>query len=78
MGERVRPLNLWSSVTPRMLLMWDRGLDSYAMVEATVSKGCEYLGRILCNVKFLNKIQLDDGSYVRKNLPSLQIKEKRI
>jgi hypothetical protein len=78
MGERVRALKLWSSVTPGMLLMWDRGLHSYAMVEATVSKGCEYLGRIPCNVKFLNEIQLDDGSYVRKDLPIRQIKEKRI
>jgi hypothetical protein len=77
-GERVRALKLWSSVTPGMLLMWDRGLHSYAMVETTVSKGCEYLGRIPCNVKFLNEIQLDDGSYVRKDLPIRQIKEKRI
>ena len=64
MGERVRALKLLRSVTPGMLLMWDRGLHSYAMVEATVSKGCEYLGRIPCNVKFLNETQLDDGSYV--------------
>jgi hypothetical protein len=78
MGERVRALKLWSSVTPGMLLMWDRGLYSYAMVETTVSKGCEYLGLIPCNVKFLNKIQLDYGSYVRKDLPIRQIKEKRI
>ena len=33
--------------------MWDRGLDSYAMVQATVAKGCDYLGRIPANVKFL-------------------------
>ena len=37
MGERVRPLKLWNSVTPGMLLMWDRGLHSYGMVEATIS-----------------------------------------
>jgi len=77
-GERVRALKLWSSVMPGMLLMWDRGLPSYAMVEATVSKGCEYLGLIPSNVKFLNETQLDDGSYVRKDLPIRQIKEKRI
>ena len=78
MGERVRALKLLRSVTPGMLLMWDRGKHSYAMVETTVSKGCEYLGRIPGNVKFLNEIQLDDGSYVRKDLPIRQIKEKRI
>ena len=77
-GERVRALKLLRSVTPGMLLMWDRGLHSYAMVEATFSKGCEYLGRIPSNVKFLNETQLDDGLYVRKDLPIRQIKEKRI
>jgi len=77
-GERVRALKLWRSVMPGMLLMWDRGLHSYAMVEATVSKGCEYLRLIPSNVKFLNETQLDDGSYVRKDLPIRQIKEKRI
>jgi hypothetical protein len=44
--------------------MWDRGLHSYAMVLAAVSKGCEYLGRIPSNVKFLNETQLDDASYL--------------
>ena len=53
MGERVRALRLLRSVTSEMLLMWDRGLHSYAMVEATVAKGCDYLGRIPANVKFL-------------------------
>jgi hypothetical protein len=56
-GERVRSLKLLRSVTPGMLLIWDREKHSYAMVEATVSKGCEYWGRIPCNVKFLNEIQ---------------------
>jgi hypothetical protein len=62
MGERVRALKLWISVTPGMLLMWDRGLHSYAMVETTVSKGCESLGRIPCNVKFLKEIQLSKSA----------------
>ncbi len=76
MGERVRALKLLRSVTPGMLLMWDRGLHSYAMVEATVSKGCEYLGRIPCNVKFLNEIQLDDGSYLSWIYPSGKLRKK--
>ena len=63
MGERVRGLKLLRSVMPGMLLMWDRGLHSYAMVEATVSKGCEYLGRIPCNVKFLNETTLSPILY---------------
>jgi hypothetical protein len=55
MGERVRALRLLRSVTKEMLWMWDRGLHSYAMVSATVSKGCDYLGRIPSNVKLLMK-----------------------
>ena len=39
MGERVRALKLWSSVTKKMLLMWDRGLHSYAMVSVTRAQG---------------------------------------
>jgi hypothetical protein len=55
----------------------DRGLHSYAMAEATVSKGCEYLGRIPgINVKFLNETQLEDGSYVSWIYPSGQLKKK--
>jgi len=55
---------LLRSVTKEMLLMWDRGLHSYAMVSATLSKGCDYLGRIPSLVKFLNETQLEDGSYL--------------
>jgi len=46
-----------------MLLMWDRGLHSYAMVEAKFSKGCDYQGRIPSNVQFTNETQEEDGSY---------------
>lgn len=53
MGERVRVLRLLRSVRTGMLLMWDRGLHSYAMVQATLAKGCEYLGRVPANVKFI-------------------------
>jgi Insertion element 4 transposase N-terminal/Transposase DDE domain len=64
MGERVRALRLLRSVTKEMLLMWDRGLHSYAMVSTMLSKGSNYLGRIPSNVKFLNETQLEDGSYL--------------
>ena len=59
-----------------MLLMWDRGLHSYAMVQATVSKGCDYLGRIPANVKFLNEKPLDDGSYLSWIYPSGKLRKK--
>ena len=76
MGERVRALKLLRSVTVGMLLMWDRGKHSYAMVEATVSKGCEYVGRIPSHVKFLNETQLDDGSYLSGIYPSGKLRKK--
>jgi hypothetical protein len=75
-GERVRALRLLRSVKEGMLLMWDRGLHSYAMVEATVSKGCDYLGRIPANVKFLNEKPLDDSSYLSWIYPSGKLRKK--
>ena len=62
-GERVRALKLLRSVTESMLLMWDRGLHSYPMVNATLAQGCQYLGRVPANVKFPAHKVLDDGSY---------------
>jgi len=64
MGERIRALKLLRSVTAGMLLMWDRGLHSYAMVQATLAKRCDYLGRLPANVKFLVEEPLVDGSYL--------------
>ena len=63
MGERVRALKLLRSVTKGILLMWERGLHSYAMVEKTVASGCDYLGRIPKNAKFPVEKPMDDGSY---------------
>ncbi len=76
MGERVRALKLLRSVTAGMLLMWDRGLHSYAMVQATVSQGCDYLGRIPANVKFMAEQPLEDGSYLSWIYPSGKLRKK--
>ncbi len=75
-GERVRALRLLRSVTSGMLLMWDRGLHSYAMVQATVDKGCDYLGRISANVKFLAEKPLEDNSYLSWIYPSGKLRKK--
>lgn len=45
-SERVRAKKLLRSVSKGMLLMWDRGLHSYVMVQATRATGCDYLGRV--------------------------------
>jgi hypothetical protein len=75
-GERVRALKLLRSVQSGMLLMWDRGLHSYEMVQKTVSQGCDYLGRIPANVKFLAEKPLEDGSYLSWINPSGKLRKK--
>lgn len=76
MGERVRALKLLRSVGSGMLLMWDRGLHSYAMVQTTLVKGCDYLGRIPANVKFLVEDPLADGSYLSWIYPPAKLRKK--
>jgi len=44
--------------------MWDRGLHSYKMVNATLKQSCHYLGRLPANVKFEVEQVLEDGSYL--------------
>ena len=75
-GERVRAKKLLRSVAKGMLLMWDRGLHSYAMVNATLATGCHYLGRIPKNVKFEVELVLDDGSYLSWIYPDGKSKKK--
>jgi hypothetical protein len=74
-GERVRALKLLRSVTCGMLLMWDRGLHSYRMVNATRNQGCHYLGRVPAHVKFQVEKVLDDGSYVSWIAPDRKSKK---
>lgn len=76
MGERVRVLKLLRSVTEGMLLMWDRGLHSYRMVQATIAPRCHYLGRIPKNVKFQVVKVLEDGSYLSWIFPDGKSKKK--
>ncbi len=75
-GERVRAKKLLRSVTEGMLLMWDRGLHSYAMVNATLARGCDYLGRVPANVKLSGEKVLDDGSYLSWIYPDGKSKKK--
>lgn len=75
-GERVRAKKLLRSVLQGMLLMWDRGLHSYTMVQATLKQGCDYLGRVPANVKFSVAQVLDDGSYLSWIAPDGKSKKK--
>lgn len=75
-AERVRAVKLLRSVAEGMLLIWDRGLHSYKMVNATLARGCHYLGRIPANVKFSVEQVLDDGSYLSWIYPDGKSKKK--
>jgi hypothetical protein len=75
-GERVRVKKLLRSVKSGMLLMWDRGLHSYQMVQATQTQGCHFLGRVPANVKFGSEQILDDGSYQAWIYPDGKSKKK--
>lgn len=76
MGERVRVKKLLRTCTQGMLLMWDRGLHSYAMVQATLARKCDYLGRVPKNVKFQVEEVLEDGSYLSWIAPDGKSKKK--
>ncbi len=75
-GERVRVKKLLRSTKQGMLLMWDRGLHSYAMVRATLAQKCDYLGRVPKNVKFQVEKGLEDGSYLSWIAPDGKSKKK--
>lgn len=64
-SERKRAKKLLRSVHAGMLLMWDRGLHSYKMVQSARQQKCDYLGRIPKNVKFTVEKVLPDGSYIK-------------
>lgn len=72
----MRAKKLLRSVTARMLLMWDRGLHSYLMVNATLTRGCHDLGRVPANVKFSVEKVLNDGSYLSWIAPDGKSKKK--
>jgi hypothetical protein len=76
MGERRQALRLMRSVESGMLVMWDRGLHSFAMVQATVAKGGHYLGRVPANVKFEVEQTLPDGSYLSWIYPDRKSRKK--
>lgn len=57
-GERVRAKKLLRSVTEGMLLMWDRGLHSYAMVNATLALLLRLSGKSTCQCEIIGRKSL--------------------
>lgn len=75
-GERKGALKLLRSVSDGMLLMWDRGLHSFKMVNAAIKQKCHILGRVPAHVKFEVVQTFDDGSYLSWIGPDGQSKKK--
>jgi len=75
-GERRSDFKLLRSVSSGMLLMWDRGLHSFKMVQAAIRQKCHILGRVPSNVKFELVKNLDDGSYLSWIAPDGKSKKK--
>jgi len=75
-GERRKALKLLRSVTPGMLLMWDRGLHSFKMVKTTQDCGSHFLGRVPQHVKFEVVQTFEDGSFLSWIAPDRKLKQK--
>jgi Transposase DDE domain len=61
--ERSAGRRLLRSVGEGVLLLWDRGLHSFEMVQATLARGCELLGRLPRTVQPGPPLAtLDDGT----------------
>ncbi len=69
-SERVGGFRLLRSVTPEMLVMWDRGFHDYDMIHAVRQRNGHVLGRLPAQVKPQPVRRLPDGSYLAYLLPS--------
>ena len=69
-GEIPTALRLLRAVGPGMLLLWDRGFHSYAMVRTTREREAEFLGRTKKNIVLRPTEILADGSFLAQIYPS--------
>lgn len=63
-SERVGGFRMVRSLTPDMLLMWDRGFHDVRMLVAAQRQGSHVLGRLPASVKPQRVRTLPDGSYL--------------
>jgi Insertion element 4 transposase N-terminal/Transposase DDE domain len=61
---------LLRSVSPGMLLMFDRGFYGFDMIVGAQQRGAQVLGRLAANVKPRSTQSLPDGSYLADIFPS--------
>src|SRR5215218_5517225 len=76
--ECAAALRLLRGVGEGVLLLWDRGLHSFEMVQATLARGCELLGRLPQTVKPGPPVAtLSDGTQLVWVRPSEYERRKR-
>lgn len=76
-SERVGGRRMLRSVTPGMLVMWDRGLHAYDMTLGVHQRGAHSLSRVPAHVKLAAIQTLADGSYLAELRPSDYTRRKR-
>jgi Insertion element 4 transposase N-terminal/Transposase DDE domain len=76
-SERVGGLRLLRSVSEGMLLMWDRGFHSFAMVASTRTRHAHFLGRVPAHVRLTPIKRLSDGSYLASLRPGKKERQWR-
>jgi len=69
-SERIGGCRVLRSITPGMLVMWDRGFHAYDMIVGVRNRQSHVLGRLPAHVKPEHVRTLDDGSYLAYIYPS--------
>lgn len=76
-NEQVGARRVLRSVEDGMLVMWDRGLHSFDMVQHTLQRQAHFLGRVSATVDLKPVRALSDGSYLAFLRPSEYARRKR-
>src|SRR5450755_1229887 len=76
-SERVGAVRLLRSVGAGMLLLLDRGFYSFEMLERTVARGAQVLGRVPAGVTLTPRQRLPDGSYWTSIYPADRARRQR-
>jgi hypothetical protein len=76
-SERVGGFRMLRSLTPDMLVMWDRGFHDFDMFQAVLRRHGHALGRLPAHVKPQHVRTLPDGSYLAYIYPSDYPRRKR-
>jgi len=69
-SERIGGRRVLRSITPGMLVMWDRGFHEYDMIVGVRKRQSHVLGRLPAHAKPEHVKTLDDGSYLAYIYPS--------